>query len=217
MDSNLKTISKQMIDRYSQRYNKLGYHVNTLGWGNKEQQDYRFSQTLELAIGFEGRSVLDIGCGFGDYLTFLGNSGTEFKSYAGSDLNPDLIEEAKQQHSGKKNVSFNVSNILESKSESPIADIALMLGVLNLNLKGRADNYSYSEQIIRNAFGLVNECLVVDFLSTELDESYPKEDFVFYHDPQKMMEFALTLSAKVMIKHDYRSIPQREFMLFIYK
>lgn len=217
MDSTLKSISDSMIDRYSQRYNKLGYHVNTLGWGNTEQQEYRFSQTLDLATGFKDKKVLDIGCGFGDYLTFMRKSKVPVGSYVGYDLNPDLIKEAKIQHADDDTAQFEVANILETSRELPLADVAMMLGVLNLNLKGQVDNYEYSQRIIRNAFSLVKDCLVVDFLSTVLDKSYPKEDFVFYHNPVKMLEFALSLSPKVTIKQDYKPIPQREFMIFIYK
>jgi hypothetical protein len=59
--------------------------------------------------------------------------------------------------------------------------------------------------------------LVVDFLSTYRTPDYPQEDFIFYHDPKIMLDFALNLSANVVLKHNYAAIPQKEFMLFIYK
>ena len=52
-------ISEQMIARYSKRYNEMGYHVHTLGWGSKEQQDYRFNQTLsEIQLVSEVKTVV---------------------------------------------------------------------------------------------------------------------------------------------------------------
>jgi len=92
-----------------------------------------------------------------------------------------------------------------------------MLGVLNLNFHDKVDNYEYTMEFIRKTFSLSKKLLIVDFLSDRLVPNYPKEDFVFYHDPLKMLEFALSLTNNVILKHDYKPIPQKEFMLFLYK
>jgi hypothetical protein len=92
-----------------------------------------------------------------------------------------------------------------------------MLGLLNLNFHEDFDNLTYSKLMITNAFSAVNELLIVDFLSNRLTPDYPKEDFVFYHDPAKMLDFALTLTPNVVLKHNYAPIPQREFLLALYK
>jgi SAM-dependent methyltransferase len=210
-------ISREMIERYSRRYKQLGYDVKTLGWGTREQQTYRFAQTINGAAEFERKSVLDIGCGFGDYGRFLIESNIHPGSYTGWDLNPDLIEEAKKRNRKIKNFHFEVKNLASAEDLKTEFDIAVMLGVLNLNLKGKIDNYEYSRQFIGNAFACVKELLVVDFLSTRLAKEYPAEDFVFYHDPEEMLKFALQLSDNVILKHNYLPIPQKEFMLFIYK
>ena len=206
-----------MIERYSKRLGTLGYDVKTLGWGNVEQQEYRFAQTVSSEINFRDKSVMDIGCGFGDYYSFLQKSKVDLEKYLGVDINPDLITEAKKIHQNDRKVSLEVLNVLENNVKEPITNIGVMLGVLNLNLKEDFDNYEYSFRAIKNAFSYVSEVLVVDFLSTNLVENYEKEDFVFYHSPIKMLEFALTLSDNVLIKQNYMAIPQREFMLYIYK
>lgn len=205
-----------MINRYSKRYRDLGFDVKTLGWGNEQQQLYRFSQTLHALLN-ESKSILDIGCGFGDYYDFLKTEELDFKKYLGLDINSDLIAEAKKQHADCENCDFEVFNILEGNKAKTVADIGVMLGVLNLNFKDKIDNYEYSYNFITKSYALVKDCLVVDFLSNRFDPDYPNEDFVFYHDPVKMLEFALTLSPNVEIKHNYSAIPQKEFMIFIYK
>lgn len=217
MNKILSEISANMVKRYSERYSRLGYDVKTLGWGSLEQQQYRFSQSLSAISSFTDKHILDIGCGFGDYYKFLKKAGFKPKHYTGFDLNPDLINEAKKQNALEQNVEFYVSNIFEKELHEPKADIVVMFGVLNLALAGVIDNYEYSFKAIESAFSLTKDFIVVDFLSSVLDTSYIKEDFIFYHDPVKMLEFALKLSPKVALKQDYFSIPQREFMLFIYK
>jgi len=217
MDDIIDDISKGMISRYSERYKKLGYDVKTLGWGTKEQQNYRFSQVLKGDVDFTDRKVLDIGCGFGDLGSFLLANNVDFKEYVGWDLNPDLINEANSIWKSYKKLSFEVENIASLKPNGTVADIGIMLGVLNLNFKDKMDNYEYSKKLIASAFQSVREVFLVDFLSAKISLDYPKEDFVFYHDPGIILDFALTLTSNVEIKHNYSPIPQKEFMLFIYK
>ena len=214
----LKKVFMQTVERYSGRYKKLKYDVRTLGWGTKEQQNYRFLQTIDNRIEFNGKRILDIGCGFGDYFNFLKKHNIDVKSYIGWDLNSDLIGEARRLFAAEKNAIFDVKNIFDIHSDNDsFADIGIMLGVLNFNLKDAFDNYQYSKIAIEKAFMLVKEVLVVDFLSTYLTESYPKEDFVFYHEPETMLKYAFSLSQNVILKHDYLPIPQKEFMLLIFK
>jgi len=214
----ISEISKDMIERYSNRYNKMGYDVKTLGWGTLEQQTFRFNEALN-GIDFTNiKSVLDIGSGFGDLLAVMSNKGIELNKYIGWDVNPDLIKEAQKIWEGNKVANeFKVVNIAEANLESEVADAGIMLGVLNLNLKEKYDNYAYSELFIKKAFGCVKKLLIVDFLSEKNTDTYPKEDFVFYHNPVRMLEFAFTLTANVVMKHNYQPIPQKEFMLYLYK
>jgi len=217
MDKVLKAISSNMVERYSSRFKKLGLDVKTLGWGSEVQQTYRFSQTIDFGIDFNHKSILDIGCGFGDYYEFLKDNSDQFAitRYTGYDLNPDLIEAAEKKFAGDASWNFVVDNILDQKTMTKEADIGLMLGVLNLNLENQIDNYKYSEKIIYNAFNLVKECLIIDFLSSHHDKTYPKEDFVFYHDPSRMLDFALQLSSNVRLKHNYAPIPQNCLLCFL--
>ncbi|MDH5368437.1 MAG: methyltransferase domain-containing protein [Gammaproteobacteria bacterium] len=217
MKDNLHNISKKMVERYSARYHELGYDIKTLGWGSEDQQSYRFLQTLNTGLDFKGKRILDIGCGFGDYADFLVNKEIEFSSYYGVDINPDLINEANVRHKENPEYEFRVLNLTDSNNIEPIADVGIMLGLLNLNLQGEMDNYEYSFNMINNALSLVKEALIVDFISIRKDANYPEEDFIFYHDPARVMEFAFGITDNVLVKHDYLPIPQKEFMLVLHK
>ena len=210
-----KVISKKNEERYSDRYEDLGYDVKTIGWGSWEQQKLRFEQTLSSGVSLEGKKILDIGCGFGDYLDYLNSSRVEIDSYIGWDLSDKLIDEAQDRYGGHDEAAFRGQDLFEVEAE-PVADVAVMLGLLNLKYE-EVDNYEYSRKAIQQAFGLVREGLLVDFLSVHWTESYPKEDFVFYHDPSEMMDYALGLTNDVRLLHDYAPIPQKEFMLVLRK
>jgi SAM-dependent methyltransferase len=218
MNSKIDEISKMMIERYSSRYKEMGCDVKTLGWGSKQQQEYRFNQGVSSINFDEFKTILDIGCGFGDLFALLLAENKKISHYTGWDINKDLISEAKKIWE-KVDVSnsFEVINLANHTIDKPVADIGLMLGVLNLNFNDDYDNYTYSKLFIQKAFSAVKEVLIVDFLSTNFTKDYPKEEFVFYHDPIKMLEFALSITPNIVLKHNYSPIPQKEFMLFLYK
>ena len=214
---NTKEISKQTLERYSERYRQMGKNIKTLGWGTIEQQLYRFQQTLQ-ATNFDNKSILDIGCGFADYWFYLQNQNLQIKSYVGWDINPYLIEEAQKQIGNSGNLFVvDISDQENLNTLSNNHDIVVMLGLLNYNLKDENDNYNYSEQMIHNAFTLANEVLIIDFLSIHKTADYPSEDLVFYHDPLKIIDLAFKLSSNIVLVHNYAPIPQKEFMLFIYR
>lgn len=217
MKKKISLISQEMIMRYSDRYQSMGICVKTLGWGSVEQQQYRFAQSLRSQLSFKNKIILDIGCGFGDYYEFLVKEGVHAKEYIGWDINEDLLREAKLKYCDNDIVRFDLVDLSAEKKKATVADIGIMLGVLNLNLKGTFNNYNYSKLFIKNAFNKVRELLVVDFLSSQLTSTYPKEDFVFYHDPAKVLKMALNFTDNVELKHNYLPIPQKEFMLFLYK
>ena len=211
MIDQLHVIARSTIERYSERYKNLGRHVHTLGWGSEEQQRYRFSQVFSAAV-LDGKHVLDIGCGFGDFFTSCIDADYKLGHYTGWDINPDLISEAKKQHPES---TFAVVNLAEQEEMSAVAEVGVMLGVLNLNFKDDYDNLKFSKMMIEKAFSAVSESLVVDFLSIYRTADYPEEDFVFYHDPAEMLAFALELTPNVRLLHDYAPIPQKEFMLVL--
>ena len=213
----LNSISKKMHSRYSMLYAKYGYHIKTLGWGSKKQQHYRFLQSLQTGVIFNKKRILDLGCGFGDYFHFLQENNTFISSYQGIDINEDLIFEAKKLHEGIPNCDFNILDLATTSNNEPIADVGVMLGLLNLDLNGEMNNYDYSFNLIKNAFELVSEVLIVDFISIKRDVTYPKEDHIFYHDPAKVLDFAYRITNNVILKDDYLPIPQKEFMLVFFK
>ena len=215
MDSDISQISNQNRRRYSNRYEELGYHIRTLGWGTREQQQIRFGQSLNAGLDLNGKALLDIGCGFGDYFDHLLRRGIEVDVYQGWDLSPNLIKEAQSRHGEFDEAQFEVRDLFAVESE-PVADVAVLIGVLNLKYD-EIDNYDYSRRAIKQAFGLVREGLIVDFLSARRTDAYPKEDFVFYHEPEVMLDFAFDLTSNVCLKHDYMPLPQKEFMLTLHK
>ena len=62
-------------------------------WRNKEGQILRFKMFCMLA-DFTNSSILDVGCGIGDFSEYLTVSGVAFDSYHGIDAMQEMIETA---------------------------------------------------------------------------------------------------------------------------
>lgn len=211
-EEDIKNLSEQTVKRYTGRYKEHRHGVKTLGWGSTEMQEYRFEQVLQ-KVDVNGKSLLDIGCGFGDLYNYVKKRGDELTNYVGWDITPDLIKDTLI----KDEVTLEIKDISQETISGPVADVGVMLGLLNWKWENAEENYAYSKRLIKNALACVNETLVIDFLSTNYTDTYPVEDFVFYHNPQKMLEFAFELSNNVELVHSYEPIPQKEFLLIIHK
>ena len=208
----IQQIDEETRTRYDKRLAQYGPSAKAIGWDSETSQWIRFSLVLEGA-DFNGKTVMDIGCGLADFYRFLKSRGIGISQYIGLDVNPSLLGIAQEQFPEAR---FEQKNILLDPLPNEVCDIAVMNGVLNFRFK-TIDNYEYAKEMIAKAFAACKEMLAVDMLSCYLTSDYPPEDSVFYYSPEEMFRFAQTLTNFVSLRHDYTSIPQSEFMLFLRK
>jgi ubiquinone/menaquinone biosynthesis C-methylase UbiE len=207
----LTQVDSKVVERYSNRLRQFGLDPRTLGWDRRESQFVRFGVASQ-AFSFAGRSVLDLGCGLADFHEHLYQDATSAPaSYTGVDINPDLVDVCRRRF---PNASFDVRNILHNPYSAERWDVVTLFGLLNLRFS-EFSNETYARQFITEAFRLCNQAVIVDMLSNRTDAGYPREGFVYYYEPAEMLDFAFSLTPHVTLRHDYRSIPQREFMLVL--
>jgi len=204
---------KELINRYSTRLQKFGHDPRTLGWDTIENQSTRFKIATQ-SFDMVNSSVLDVGCGLADFYNYLKDKQILISEYSGIDINPDLIKLCQKNVSEAK--EFSVRNILINPLKPLSYDVVCMFGILNFKFDG-FENKIFAKRMISEAFKIAKKAVVVDMLSIQIDSSYTKEKFVYYYDPLEMLEFSLSLTPHVQLRHDYSSIPQREFLLVLTK
>lgn len=191
-----------VIRRYAERLNRLGPTVQTLGWRDQEQQQLRFSILLELGF-FEGCTVLDVGCGFGDFYTFLTSKGFKV-DYTGIDISPEVLGEARQRH---PDLRFELVDLLAGDFEGKF-DFVVESGIFNHRL---ADNDGFVRAMLTAMFEHSTHAIAANMMTDFVDY---RDDYLHYYDPGEILRFARTLSRFVAVRHDY---PLFEFTLFVHR
>lgn len=191
------------IQRYNERFDQFGYSPKSLGWA-KGKQDIRFDVLTSL-YDFNNKSVLDIGCGFGDLNKTLTRKAEKY-SYLGCDLCENLIEEGKTIF---PNAEFVVGNILDIDFTNRI-DWAVASGPFNHKFE-KTDNYDFIESVMKKAYDSVKDGFSFDFISDKVDY---KENNLFYSSPEKLLSLAYKLSRNVVLRSDYMPF---EFAIFVFK
>jgi Methylase involved in ubiquinone/menaquinone biosynthesis len=195
----------EIIKLYNDRYDNYGYSPKTLGW-KKGKQNIRF-EILTSLYNFENKSVIDIGCGFGDLNISLREKILNYK-YTGIDLTESLIKKAKEIY-GDHHVNFQVGDFLEMEFDETF-DYAIVSGMFNYKLN-EIDNYTYVERVMEKALELSRDGIAFDFLSDKVDY---KNEIGFYYSPEKILSIAYKFSKNIVLRSDYMPF---EFSLFVFK
>jgi SAM-dependent methyltransferase len=200
-----KTDINNIIERYNKRYQEYGYDPKTLGW-DKGKQDIRFD-ILTSQYNFNNKTILDIGCGFGDLNKTLG---LKFPSYhyVGIDIVDTLLKEANKNFIGK-NITFVKNDILKFNPGISF-DYAIASGVFNHKLSS-GGNYLFIEAVIKKALSICKDGLAFDFLSDKVDH---KLAHTFHSRPEKILSIAYKYSRNIILRNDYMPF---EFSIFIFK
>ena len=174
-----RTDRNKVITRYTERFQLYGDSPKTLGW-DKGKQDIRYETLLSL-FELEGKSILDIGCGFGDANRVIAEVCSSYQ-YLGVDIVDVLINSAVKKYDFP-NVCFVCDDFLEHQFTQKF-DIIIASGVFNFKLEN-SENIDFITRTIDKAFSLANEGVSFDFLSDKVDYQL---DHTFHSNPSKILE-----------------------------
>lgn len=199
----MKNTDKEWINkRYSERLTKEGDTYEALRTGPWERRELRFSIISEIGIQ-SGDSVLDVGCGYGDFYDYLNRQGVDVK-YTGFDINPDFIDIAQGKYPGQQ---FELKDIINEDYEK--YDWIISSSCFNLKLQAQ-DNYEFIEQILTSAYAHANKGVALDLFTDYVDF---KMDNMFYYSPEKVFTMGKRISKRVCLRHDH---PMFEFCIYLY-
>jgi len=193
---------KAAVDRYNKRIAELGETVQAIGWRDAEQQELRFA-VLKSIGSLDGRSVLDVGCGFGDMVDYLREEGLDVE-YTGVDINPSVIDIARGRHPDAR---LALRDIVTEPFEEQF-DYVFQSGAFNHKVE---DNREFVWSMMNEMFRLCRYGVAFNLLTSYVDY---QDDNLYYFRPEDYFALARKLSRYVTLRHDY---PLYEFTLHVYK
>jgi len=189
---------------YTDNFNKYGKNLKSIGWSNKKDQILRFNKIFT-GIEYRNKSILDVGCGFGDLYFFLRkkNKDVNFK-YSGIDITSNFVEITKER------LSLTNSNVYcgEVFNLNKKFDIVVASGSMSYNFKGAKNK---NLLLIKKMYEITKKVLSMNFMSSYSDFELKKN---LHYKPEEMFQFAKKLSPKVNLIHDYNLY---EFTIQIFK
>lgn len=196
----------KMEEYYKNLFNKFGYSTESLGWhkGNQFLRFYQLTNHWEL----ENSSILDVGCGFGDFNKYLELNKITKYNYVGIDLLNDFITEANKRYSNE-NINFILGNFMKTKINTNI-DYSIASGTFNYKIK-EVDCYNYVYDNMKKMFDISNKAIAIDFLSSRVDYFHEHN---FNYCPSKILEMAYGLSRRVILNNSFLPF---EFAIVIFK
>lgn len=204
-----RRISEDARERFEERLEETDSDATSLGWDSRESMHARFEAATEM-YDLSDVSVLDIGCGFGDFYEFLKDRGQEPAEYYGTDISDEILDIARDRH---PDATFERRDIFVDQFEDRTFDIAVEFGVLNYNLD-RITNEEYIREYMRRTYEVCDATLV-NCLSDYREGDWEWESFVYYYSPEKVFGYAQEITRDVVLKHDFEPIPQKEFHLLL--
>jgi len=185
---------QKIAELYNTRYNNFGRNIKTVGWGNEKDQVLRFEMLLR-GLEPQGKTILDIGCGLGDLVTYLYEKTNGDFNYIGIDIAETLVNDAKRKFTNS-NIQFFTGDIFSMDSLSTV-DISVLSGALSFKTDGIE---SYAFKTMHKMFEISNEGACLNFLTKYVDFELPKNQ---HYSPEVVFSKAKSFAKKVTLFHDY--------------
>ena len=171
---------------YQNNYETYGVSAEGVAWDSTQTQKRRFSAIVSCLGDIKHETLVDAGCGFGDFYLYLKEKNNLPKTYTGLDLCEPMVKEAKVR-TGCKIVQRDIL-----KQTLPLADWYVASG--SMNLLTRMETRIF----IQRCFEKSRKGFVFNLLCGK-----EQEDEFSYWVPHDILELCKPLGAKVQIKEGY--------------
>jgi len=183
---------------------KHGYSPKSLAYSGEKSQKIKFNIVTEVGIE-DNCSVLDVGCGFGDYFNYLKQQGIKNVKYCGIDISNKIVDFAKEKNSLANVIQGNVLDL----SDDEKYDYVISLG---FNCVKTGTNWETLTQVLDKMWKLSKKGIAYNAVST-FSETSPRK--IYFVSPAKVIDYIMTnLTYKVVFRHDYMP---HDFTIFAYK
>lgn len=192
------SILHEVATYYESKLEVHGATPQGVDWNGIDSHERRHRQFLYLLNGSRDASVIDLGCGFGDFLRFLRAAGHR-GSFTGYDIAPSMIEKARLINGEGDDRRWKVG-----AKPAETADFAIASGIFNV--KGDVPNEIWTRYVHRTIDILARagrRGFAFNVLSTSSDPDRRRPN-LYYADPVDMLaRCLLRYGRSVALLQDY--------------
>jgi SAM-dependent methyltransferase len=197
-DAAASTILSEVAAYYASKLEAHGSTPQGVDWNGVDSHETRHRQFLRLLDGAVDASIIDLGCGFGDFLRFLRAEGYR-GHFTGYDIAPAMIEKARELHGETEDRQWRIG-----AEPDDAADFATASGIFNV--KGDVPNAvwtRYVRQTIDVLAGAGRRGFAFNVLSLSSDPERRRPN-LYYADPADMLSHCLSRYGRsVALLQDY--------------
>lgn len=198
-------------DAYHDSYyiQKLSQHgiftAQAVGWTDYLQ--YRLFEKISYILDDcnpeQTYSLLDVGCGLGDYAHYLQNEKYTNIDYTGIDILPEMVLHARKKYPGNR---FQHGDLLHLNPHKPF-DFVISSGSLNILLfQNPEEHFNFVKVFIKKMYELCRYACSINLLSIHGKDFFPGNDRFYYADNAAVEDYCRSLCKKTEVfteKHDY--------------
>jgi len=195
-------------DKNTEMYkSRLEYYKDDDGanifWSSRSAQEKRFEALLDIG-NLTDTEILDVGCGYGDLLSFINKNNIEIKKYTGVDIVPEIVKKARELH---PNVNIEVRDIQKDVIEEESFDYVFGSGIFALEDKNWSN---YTINMLKEMLKICRVGVAVNFLKGQ-----GKNDTLMRLDPNLTLEFVKKhVIDNAVLKNNYLL---DDFTIFLFK
>ena len=194
---------------YDATFEKFGLDARALHWHSPESQQLRY-KVLTRRIDFQNKSVMDIGCGFGDFRIYLEEHGIHTPKYLGLEINENFVNSAIEKLATRSNITVRQFDLQDVESLKEHYDITVIVGAFHHCGVSEPEIYDLLYRTVDHLRTISTE---VAIMLTSNQSTLPKNDSYVYLDPIIILSTVLSkYQESVLLDHSYFS---KEFLLLV--
>ena len=197
-DDTESDILSEVAAYYASKLEAHGSTSQGVDWNGTDSHEQRHRQFLRLLDGSPNGSVIDLGCGFGDFLRFL-RAGSHQGHFIGYDIAPSMIAKARELYGEGDDRQWRIGS-----KPAEVADFAMASGIFNV--KGETTNEAWTRYVHRTIDILARagrRGFAFNVLSMSSDPDRRRPD-LYYADPTGMLAHCLSRYGRsVALLQDY--------------
>lgn len=179
-------ILQQIEAHYTSKLRTHGSTSQGVDWNDIRSHELRHRQFLRLIEGAPDASLIDLGCGFGDFLRFLRETGHR-GHFTGYDITPSMIDKARELYGEGDDRQWRVGS-----APSETADFAVASGIFNV--KGDIPSTTWSSYVLQTIDVLAQsgrQGFGFNVLTMSSDPDRRRPD-LYYAEPAEMLSHCLS-------------------------